>query len=328
MRQRGLSLSDIADVVGTSRSTVRRAVERSQNHGTPVYRKNRQCGRKRCTTRREDRLINLSVRRRRTVNATQVKARLQATTGTIVSTGTIRNRLHERGLNARRRAACPSLLPVHRVSRRIWAETHLNWGIAEWGCCMFSDECRFTLYESDGRILVWRERNERYIEENMEARVAFGGGSVSVWGGVIRNGKTELLILIGQTMNAVRYRDLCLNEIVLPFAQNFGDGFILVDDNARPHRAQIVQEFLRENGIERMNWPARSPDMNVIEHVWSRMKLKLNQREQEFQNLEELAIAVRDEWEAVPQEFIRNLVDSMPRRIAEVLRVRGGPTRY
>lgn len=162
----------------------------------------------------------------------------------------------------------------------------------------------------------------------MEAREPFGGGGVTVWGGVMRNGKTDLVILIGETMNAVRYRNLCMNEVVVPFAENFGDGFILVDDNALPHRAEIVKEVLRENEINRMNWPARSPDMNVIEHVWSSMKLKLNQREQEFMNLEELAIAVREEWESIPQGFIRNLVDSMPRRTAELLRVRGGPTRY
>lgn len=151
---------------------------------------------------------------------------------------------------------------------------------------------------------------------------------MTVWGEVMRNGKIYLVVLIGQSMNSVRYRDLCVNEIVVPFAQNFGEDFILVNDNARPHRARIVQECLRENGIEQMNWPARSLDINVIEHEWSRMKLKLNQREQESQNLEELAIAVREVWEAIPQEFITNLVDSMPRRTAELLRVRGGPTRY
>lgn len=44
---------------------------------------------------------------------------------------------------------------------------------------MSSDECRFTPYELNGRLLDWREGNEQYIEENMETRVPFGGGSVT-----------------------------------------------------------------------------------------------------------------------------------------------------
>lgn len=57
----------------------------------------------------------------------------------------------------------------------------------------------------------------------MEARVPFGGGGVTVWRRVMRNGKTALVGLIGHTMNAVRYRDLCLNAVEILYAQNFGN---------------------------------------------------------------------------------------------------------
>ena len=43
---------------------------------------------------------------------------------------------------------------------------------------------------------------------------------------------------------------------------------VLQDDNARPHRARIVQQFLQQNNVDHLDWPARSPDLSPIEHVW------------------------------------------------------------
>ncbi|GFV97136.1 DDE_3 domain-containing protein [Trichonephila clavipes] len=61
---------------------------------------------------------------------------------------------------------------------------------------------------------------------------------------------------------------------VRPYAAAIGNDFILMDDNARPHRARIVEEYLVDHGLERMEWPARSPDL-PIEHFlglsWQRL---------------------------------------------------------
>jgi transposase len=62
---------------------------------------------------------------------------------------------------------------------------------------------------------------------------------------------------------------------VVPVAPLIGNNFILMDDNARPHIARVVNEFLDEVGINRIEWPPRSPDLNPIEHVWDMIGKKV-----------------------------------------------------
>jgi hypothetical protein len=83
----------------------------------------------------------------------------------------------------------------------------------------------------------------------MAPTVAFGGGSVTVWGKISLESRTELFILSRQTMNAQKYHDVVIQPIIVPFAREFGPNFILVDDNARPHHcASIVNLALEEHG--------------------------------------------------------------------------------
>lgn len=101
-----------------------------------------------------------------------------------------------------------------------------------------------------------------------------------------------------------------------------------MQDNARPHTARIVGEYYINAGVDVMRWPARSPDLNPIEHLWDIMGRRARALNPAPETLEGLAEALREIWNAIDQEQIRRLIQSMPRRCAEVLRVRGGNTRY
>ena len=69
-------------------------------------------------------------------------------------------------------------------------------------------------------------------------------------------------------LTALRYMGKILRPLVLPYAGAVGGAFILMDDNERPHKAALVTEMLDEEGIQRMNWPTRSRDLNPIKHAW------------------------------------------------------------
>ncbi|GFW58160.1 transposable element Tc3 transposase [Trichonephila clavipes] len=93
-----------------------------------------------------------------------------------------------------------------------------------------------------------------------------------------------------------------------------GAEFLFMDDNARPHRANIVDECLQSEDITRMGWPAYSPDLNPIEHVWDMLGRRTAARQPPPTCLPELRRALLDEWCNIPQVQIDNLILSMPRR--------------
>ncbi|GFW97183.1 transposable element Tcb1 transposase [Trichonephila clavipes] len=81
------------------------------------------------------------------------------------------------------------------------------------------------------------------------------------------------------TMTGHIYRDVILEQHVRLFRGVMSAEFLLMDDNARPHRANIVDESLQSEDIARMDWPAYSPDLNPIEHVWDMLGRRIAARQ-------------------------------------------------
>ncbi|GBN26927.1 Transposable element Tcb2 transposase [Araneus ventricosus] len=198
---------------------------------------------------------------------TLLKQHLQRATGTRDSTQTVRNRLHHVGLYARRLIVCISLTAGHRAARRRWAQEYLRWGRAEWSNVLFTDESRFIVQSDNRRVIIWREHGTRNNPAFVHESVRLGGSGVMVWAGVSINGRNDLYIISNEALTAQRYSDEILGSIVVPCAAAIEDESILMDDNTRPQRARLVDNFLFDEGILRMDWPAYSPDMNPIEHV-------------------------------------------------------------
>ncbi len=126
--------------------------------------------------------------------------------------------------------------------------------------------------------------------------------------------------------NAPRYRDEILRPIVVPFIHDHR--LMLQHDNARPHVARICTQFLEAEKIPVLAWPAYSPDMSPIEHVWDTLDRRIRQRIPVPANIQQLHTAIEEEWTNIPQATINNLINSMQRRCVALREANGGHTRY
>ncbi|CDQ93228.1 unnamed protein product [Oncorhynchus mykiss] len=138
-----------------------------------------------------------------------------------------------------------------------------------------------------------------------------------VWGGASQHHRTELVVIAGN-LNAGRHPPPS------PFLQAHPD-MTLQHDNATSHTACSVRDFLQDRNVSVLPWPAKSPDLNPIEHVWDLLDRRVRARAIPPRNVWELAGALVEEWGNISQQEPANLVQ---RRCTAVLNAAGGHTTY
>ncbi|GFX03834.1 hypothetical protein TNCV_2114061 [Trichonephila clavipes] len=94
------------------------------------------------------------------------------------------------------------------------------------------------------------------------------------------------------------------------------------------HMTMTVQDFCSAKDIQLYPWPASSPDMSPIEHVWDLVGRRRDRDPRPAASKDELLLRIHAKWNSLPQRDIQNLFDSMPRHIAEFIPTRGGYTNY
>lgn len=324
--EEGCSQCYVARRLNVSRSTVQRTWQRYQETGSVKRRPG--SGRKPCTQPRDDRFLVSRALRNRKSSFVDLKNNLQEVRNVHISLWTVRRRLLVANIRSHRPARGPKLLREHRVHRLRFARNCELWTQEDWNRVLFSDEARISLFGEDRRRRVLRRQGERFAEACFEEITPYGGGSVMFWAGINSMNRTELVFIENGSLTGHRY----ITEVLIPHAQPalaaLGEDSIFMDDNARAHRSRDVEAYVQEVGIRRLDWPARSPDLNPIEHVWDVLKRRVRSVQPAPQTIRELKNVITAEWERIPQASIRDILASMPRRIQAVILARGGHTRY
>ncbi|GFW41273.1 transposable element Tcb2 transposase [Trichonephila clavipes] len=222
---------------------------------------------------------------------------------------------------------CP-LTRQHRTARLQWCPEHHNWTEQDWACVLFSDESRFSLSSDCRRQLIWHESGTAYRPENFQEKDRYPTCSIMVWAGIMINGRTRLHVVANGTMKVKRYID----EVLLPHVRLFrgavGDKFVFMNVNATCHRTLAVQDCLDREGIQRLVWPARSPDLNPIENVWDTLGRQVAGRNYPSTNRHTLIRALTEEWNKLPQQLLDNVVQSIVRRVECCITLHGGHIPY
>ena len=315
----------IAEELGIRRQTVAEIIKREARTGSPVvqikgYKKKTKSAETLKTPAQIERLRETSVTAPfKTPKVLKQELNLQC------SVSTIKRRLREMHLGGRRSATKTFLTERAKENRLQFAREHKN---LDWKRVMFTDEVKI---ETSAHGMTWVRRppgtryDPRYIREvNRQGRCR-----VMVWAAITFSGMLDIIVINGR-LNKHNYLNDILIPNVLPYKQSH-ENMIFQHDGAGPHRANIVKEWLRENNIEEMKWPAQSPDLNLIENLWNMLKEEIGPLNDIGPNqTEELIEVINRAWDRLRRKrsILNRLYNSMKKRIQQVINKDDAQTKY
>ena len=189
---------------------------------------------------------------------------------------------------------------------------------------IFTDEKRFKFDGPDGWC-TWLRRGEPVVLNKRQ----MGGGGVMVWGMIFANGNIWLGWLKGR-QNSESYKQL-LDEKALPrIRREMGNDFVLLQDNCSIHVSKLMKEWMAKVNMTTLEWPARSPDLNLIENVWEMLAQlvydgpEITKEAQLWQRI----LGAKKQLIETRRDVIVHMFDHYEERLIKVIEKKGDITDY
>jgi len=308
-----ISVRDIAAKVNVGKSTVSRYI-RSWENGVAVEDMKPYCRPSKITPSHRS-FLGQCVASQAKPTSKSLSRVLSASKGVSVSSQTVRNHLKRLDYKSSHPRKIP-LLNAKQVCARVeWCIQHTDF---DWNNVWFSDETYIEINQST--LPVWHKKNEKPTI----AKPKFAA-KIMCWGAISTRFMTKLAIVQG-TMTAQRYVDTLQGYLFTRCRGFDAQKAVFQQDNASCHTAKLTKTFFVSKYLTVLPWPANSPDLNPIENIWAILKQNVERRT--VRNKEELVKVVEDDWSKIDQELIRKTIESMPKRISQVVERNGKKCDY
>ena len=318
----GFSKTKIAQHCHVSRNCVLQTIRKYEKQRTVAIQPG--AGRPSKLSEKQKRSIKLEQLRDDTMSLSDLVRYVKTTFDVIISRSTISRILNKFGLVSFILPKKPSVNSRQRKTRTKWCLEHLEWTIVDWKKVIFSDECRFELINRKNKIYIRRYRHDKTRKQRSQPRTHRGGG-LSVSGWMTYYGFSELLFYDG-TIDSTAYIEIVRKQFpsaLARFPTGEKQNVMLQQDNARPHVSRKTKNFFEKQGIRTLPWPPSSPDINIVENVWSIIDRKL--LKYTIYDIDQLKNAVIEVWNEIPMKTIENLYLSIRGRLKRIVCNRGYP---
>ncbi len=326
--QQGYSLRQIESRTGVGKSTIGRI--KKEEEVDEEDKENNKGGRPSKLSDHDKRSIIRQIATGQLDNAVEATQFINPTLSDPVTAETVRNVLKNNNFQSVVKKKCPLLKRAHRQEHLKFARYHENWTVEDWKRILWSDETKINRIGSDGRTYTWKMKGEPLSDRITTPTVKHGGGNnLMVWGSMAWGGVGVLSEVQG-IMNADQYCDILDGGVVESFEKLEipEEERMFQQDNDPKHTSKKATQWFEDNDIDVMVWPAQSPDLNPIEHLWVDLKKSLKKYPRPAKGVHELWERVVVEWNKIPPGTCENLVESMPRRVQAVIKAKGGHTKY